>query len=79
VFSEPVRGASTSTLRLRNLTTGRWVNVKVTYSPSTHSAIIDPILWMFRGERYAVYVLAGIRDTYGNALLATHWSFKTSP
>lgn len=79
VFSEPVYGVSRSTLRLLNMTTGRWVRVRVTYDASTFTATIDPPLWMFRGARYAVYVVSGIRDASGNHLLATHWSFRTSP
>jgi hypothetical protein len=78
VFSEPVHGVSGTTLRLKNLTTNRWVKVRVTYDPRTLTATINPVRWMFRGERYAIYALPGIRDGSGNRLLATHWSFTTS-
>lgn len=79
VFSEPVLGVSAATLRLKNVATDRWVRVKVTYDPRTWTATIDPARWMFRGRRYAIYASAGIHDGSGNRLLATHWSFTTSP
>jgi subtilisin family serine protease len=77
VFSEPVSRVSATTLRLRNLSTGRWVRVRVTYDPARRSATIDPSRWMFRGQRYAVYALSDIRDGSGNRLRATHWTFTT--
>ena len=79
VFSEPVAGVSAATVRLKNLSTGRWVRVKVTYNPMTATATIDPRLWMFRRARYAVYVSADIRDGSGNRLVPSHWSFTTGP
>ena len=77
-FSEPVRGVSSTTVRLKNLSSGLWVRVKVTYSASTRTATIDPVLWMFRGTKYAVYATSGIHDLSGNALANTHWSFTTA-
>jgi len=77
VFSEPVKGVRSSTLRLKNLTTGLWVGTRVTYSASTRTATINPNLLMLRGNRYAVYATSGIRDLSGNSLAATNWSFRT--
>ncbi|MDP9483224.1 MAG: S8 family serine peptidase, partial [Chloroflexota bacterium] len=77
VFSEPVSGASSTTLRLKNLATGRWVRIRVRYDARTSTATIDPVLWMLPGRRYAIYASPGIRDGSGNRLLATHWSFTT--
>lgn len=76
VFSEPVSGVSTFTLRLRNLATGKWVRARVSYDPETFVATIDPTLWMIRGAHYAVYATSGIHDGSGNRLLAVHWSFS---
>lgn len=76
-FSEPVRGVSSSTLRLKNLQTGLWVRAKVTYSASKRTATIDPSMTMFRNARYGVYVLSGIRDLSGNRLATTSWSFRS--
>jgi subtilisin family serine protease len=78
VFSEPVSGVSSTTLRLKNLATDKWVKVKVSYDARTSTATIDPVLWMFTGQRYAIYATSGIHDGSGNHLLATHWSFTTS-
>jgi hypothetical protein len=77
VFSEPVKGVSGSTLRLKNLTTGLWVRAKITYNASKHTATIDPALLMFHGRRYAVVVMNGISDPSGNRLKITTWSFRT--
>ncbi len=77
VFSERVSGVSAATVRLKNLATNRWVRIKVTYNPATATATIDPRLWMFRHERYAIYVSADIRDGSGNRLAASRWSFTT--
>ncbi len=77
VFSEPVAGVSAATIRLKNLATNRWVRIKVTYNPATATATINPRLWMFRHERYAIYLSADIRDGSGNRLAASHWSFTT--
>ena len=74
-FSEPVSGVNATTLRLRNLSTGRWVSARVSYDPIEFRATVDPRLWMIPGDRYALYASATIRDVSGNRLLATHWSF----
>jgi subtilisin family serine protease len=79
VFSEPVKGVSGSTLRLKNMSTGRWVSAKVTYNAKKHSATIDPARSMFHGRRYKVFVLNGISDPSGNKLTTTDWSFRTRP
>jgi hypothetical protein len=55
------------------------VTTRVTYNASTRTATIDPALSMFHGHRYAVYASSRIRDLSGNALTATHWSFRTAP
>ncbi len=78
-FSEPVKGVSSTTLRLKNLRTGLWVRTKVTYSAATRTATIDPVRTMFRNQRYAVYVTNGVRDTSGNRLAPARWSFRTRP
>lgn len=79
VFSEPVKGVSGSTLRLKNLTTGLWVRAKVTYNAAKHTATIDPSLHMFHARRYAVVVQRGITDPSGNRLNSMIWSFRTRP
>ncbi len=78
-FSEPVRGVSGSTLRLKNLTTGRWVNAAVRYNSASNMATIDPSRAMIRGNRYAVYATSGIQDRSGNHLRSTSCTFRTAP
>jgi subtilisin family serine protease len=77
VFSESVKGVSSKTLRLKNLSSGLWVKAKVTYSGSTRTAVINPMNSMFRGGHYAVYIESGISDISGNTLTARHWTFRT--
>ena len=78
VFSEPVSGVSSTTVRLKNVATDKWVKVKVSYDAGRSTATIDPVLWMFPGRRYAIYLTTNIHDGSGNRLQATHWSFTTS-
>ena len=76
-FSEPVRGVSGTTLKLRNLRTGLYVRAKVTYSASKRTATINPVLSMYGGTRYRVYVRSGIKDLSGNRLPTGYWTFRT--
>ncbi len=76
-FSEPVKGVSSTTLRLKNLRTGLWVRAKVSYSAATRTATLDPVLSMYRDQRYAVFVFRGVRDLSGNRLATATWSFRT--
>lgn len=78
-FSEHVRGVSSTTLRLKNLRTGLWVRASVRYSAASRTATLDPVLLMYRNERYAVYLTNGIRDVSGNRLVASSWAFRTTP
>ena len=78
-FTEPVKGVSGSTLRLKNLSTGLWVRAKVTYDRSKRTATINPSKSMFRGRRYQVVIVRGIKDTSGNRLTPTSWTFRTRP
>jgi subtilisin family serine protease len=78
-FSEPVKGVSGSTLKLKNLRTGLWVRAKVSYDKAKRTATIDPSKSMFHGRRYTVVVLRGIKDPSGNRLTPTSWTFKTRP
>jgi subtilisin family serine protease len=76
-FSEAVRGVSSSTLTLRNLTTGRLVSVKVTYSSISQSATIDPNSILAPGTWYRIKVTTGIEDLAGNNTATRYFTFKT--
>jgi hypothetical protein len=76
-FSEGVRNVSGATLKLRNLTTGKLVSVKVTYSSSTHTATIDPGSRLMARTWYRIKVLTGIEDLAGNNISTRYFSFET--
>ena len=76
-FSEAVRHLSTSTLKLRNLTTGNLVSVKVTYDSTTHTVKIDPTSRLMGGTWYRIKVLSGIDDAAGNNVSTRYFRFKT--
>jgi subtilisin family serine protease len=76
-FSEPVEGVSSTTIRLKNVRTGKWVRARVTYSASRRTATIDPGPTLRRDTRYAVFVRLGITDPSGNQLGRSTWWFRT--
>jgi hypothetical protein len=76
-FSEPVRGVSTSTLRVKDTVTGRIVPAVVTYDSARRQATINPSSTLRVSRRYVVLAGAGITDVTGNALIATSWAFRT--
>lgn len=77
VFSEPVKGVSSVTLRLRNMRTGTRVAVTVSYDSATRTAYIDPTYRLSASTWYKVKVLEGIRDAAGNVLSPRSYTFKT--
>jgi hypothetical protein len=76
-FSEPVRGVSTTTVRLVNVRTGLVVSATVRYDPATRTATLTPRWRRLALTLYRVEVRAGIRDAAGNGVVATSWRFRT--
>ena len=76
-FSEAVRGVTSKTLRLVNLSTGRVVRARVTYKSSTHVATLNPTRREHAWRWYRVVVRAGITDLRGNKIARASWRFKT--
>ena len=76
-FSEAVRGVTSKTLRLVNISTGRVVRARVTYKSSTHVATLNPVRREHARRWYRVVVRAGITDLRGNKIARTSWRFKT--
>jgi hypothetical protein len=76
-FSERVRGVSGSTLRLKNTVTGAWVPAVVTYDAVLRRATLNPSVTLRGLRRYVVVVGTGIKDSAGNPLAATSWTFTT--
>jgi hypothetical protein len=81
LFSEPVQGVSGSTLTLRNTVTGAAVAATVTLNPGGTSATLKPNRALASGTQYTATLTGGasaIRDTAGNAMSTTTWSFTTA-
>ena len=79
-FSEAVQGVSATTLVLRNAITGAAIPAVVTRDGTTNRWIIDPNPTLAFGTRFTVTAAGGtgaIRDTAGNPLTTTSWSFTT--
>jgi subtilisin family serine protease len=76
-FSEPVKGVSVDTLRLRDVRTGKRVALRLHYDAATRTAYIDPIYRLAELRWYRVRIRDGIRDLDGNTLAPEAWRFKT--
>jgi uncharacterized protein YkwD len=77
-FSEPVKGLSTSSVRLVNINTGAVVRAVVRYGDTAHRVIeIDPVLRLSGNLPYRVELKSTITDLAGNHLVATNWIFRT--
>jgi subtilisin family serine protease len=76
-FSENLRYVSGKTLKLRNLRTGAFVIVRVTYDPARHRATIDPTYRLMAGTWYLIAVRSEITDLAGNHTAARSFRFKT--
>jgi hypothetical protein len=79
VFSTPVAGVSGTTVRL-SAPNGTVVPARVTYNATTRTATLDPTRSLAADTRYTVRLTGGttaIRDTAGNPLAGTSWSFLT--
>lgn len=78
-FSEPVQAVSTSTMTLRN-PTGTGITATVTYNATTRVATLDPSSTLAANTTYAATLTgsaSAIRDSIGNPLTTTNWSFTT--
>ena len=70
---------SASTIKVENLSTGRWIWARVRYAPASHVATVTPKANLLRGTRYRVAILTGIKDQSNNRLLSVRWTFRTRP
>jgi hypothetical protein len=78
-FSEPVSGVGGTTFVLRNAAGGA-AAAAVTYNATTRVATLDPSADLGADSRYTATLTGGtsaIRDTAGNPLTTTSWSFTT--
>lgn len=80
-FSEDVQGVSGTTFTLEDSSTGAGVAATVSYSAASRVARLDPSVTLAAGTRYTVTLTGGvadIRDTAGNPLTTSSWSFTTA-
>jgi len=75
-FSEPVGDVTASSFSLRSKTAT--VAAVVTYASETNIATLNPSSALAPDTLYTVTV-TGVRDSAGNAIAATDWSFQTGP
>lgn len=75
-FTEPVTGVSASTFVLKSAS-GAAIPAKVTYDASARRATLKPSVHLAGEATYTATLTSGIKDTSGNALAATSWSFTT--
>ena len=78
-FAEAMRGSTltTTSVRLRDATTGAILAAVVTYDARTHRATLNPKATLAARHTYRVLLASSIRDRAGNTLRATGWNFKT--
>jgi hypothetical protein len=78
-LSERALGVSATTVRLRDLATGKLVKARVWFSTRYQQIRIDPAWDLKHSHKYKVEILRGITDLVGNPLPASSWAFKTRP
>jgi hypothetical protein len=78
-FSESVTGINSTNFTLKNATTGAAVAAVVSYNATTRVATLNPTPTLAGNTRYTVTLSTGVKDTAGNTLAATTWTFTTGP
>jgi hypothetical protein len=75
-FSEPVKGVSTSTMRIYNSGSSTPRSAKVTLSSDKRTATLNPSTDLRPGSYYVIKLSSGITDLKGNALSSYSWKVK---
>jgi uncharacterized protein YciW len=81
-FSEAVQGVGGTTFTLRNASSGVAVSATVSYDAATRVATLNPVATLSADTRYTAALTGGtsaIRDTAGNPLTSTSWTFLNGP
>jgi hypothetical protein len=76
-FSEPVANVTSSTLRLRDTTTGSLVPATVSYDAARREGRLSADVKLAPERRYQVEATGGIVDQGGNPLTPASWTFTT--
>ena len=77
-FNMPVKGVSSHSFLLRDLTTGGLVPAGVAYNTSTWRATLTPTALLVAGRTYRLEVTGRILNSIGRSLIPTSWTFKVS-
>ena len=75
-FTEAVNGVSGTTVTLRDAS-GTLVDATVSYSPTRHTATLDPTLQLPASTTFTTTLGTTIADPAGNPLPPVKWSFTT--
>jgi hypothetical protein len=67
-FSVPMVRVTTSTVRLKDLSRGKWVTIRVSYSSSTRAATIIPVTRLAANHSYRITVGGVLSATAGTPL-----------
>ena len=76
-FSETVSGIRSGTFILRRTSNGVIFPAVVTYDAATRVAKLNPSGTLRASTKYTATLTSGVKDTAGNSLTATRWTFKT--
>ncbi len=77
IFSESVTGVSSSSFKVKNLSTDQYVSGAVGYNDATKTATFDPDSNLAFDTEFEVSLSTDIKDSSGNALNVTKWTFTT--
>jgi hypothetical protein len=77
-FSEPVWAVGTSTVALRDASTGAFVGSTVRYDAASHVAVLDPSGALRLGRWYRATLSGSIHDATGHSLKTVSWTFRTA-
>jgi len=81
-FNEPVGGVSDKTFTLTDSSSTSPIPATVTYNATTRVATLNPTAKLAVDTKYTATVLGGataIKDSAGNPLVDTKWTFVTGP
>jgi len=76
-FNEAVTNVTASSMRLRDVATNTLVPAAVTYSTATRRATLTANAKLGPERVYRVELTTAVKDTAGNALASTSWTFTT--
>ena len=68
VFSVPMTGVSTRTITMKDLSRGRWVRIRVSYSAATRVATITPVFRLAANHSYRITVWRVLSASGGTPL-----------